>query len=465
MSLRQGHELDAELAGANLFGWFGPAIGLLIRNLPIVLGGGAAAVLGQYLVDRLPWPLFERGWIAVLHGVVDGIVYSLVTVAAYRMLAWKESKETALDVNSLSRSLILGFQVYVVWTILVLVCVGILVLIGSLLAGLMVSLVGGTGLFALLIYGALGMPILLFLFSPLWAILGVASALSTAHAVRVDEHGAEAVFRSLSLAFGQKWRVFWPSYAIGLLVIGLYALFLYLLLDGSLLYLQFLPSFRYAVAALPAVAVAFGLALTFVVERAYAPDLGLAPDRGNGEAAPRSSMGADPSTAANSAVPAAQASVASAAAPAGAAAPAPATPSEIAAMIDKDLRSNQTRRLVELTERGLAADARFFLVHPDSTITLAKKLGQLERADLAVKVLNPFLKDHGGHRLHLTAALLAANLLGKDRKRLPEVARFLERVKALYPTEPMVDQLIKATAKAIAAGGVQPSASDEPQGA
>jgi hypothetical protein len=51
--------------------------------------------------------------------------------------------------------------------------------------------------------------------------------------------------------------------------------------------------------------------------------------------------------------------------------------------------------------------------------------------------------------------LLVGNLLLKDGRRLPDAARFLERVKALYPSEPMVDQLIKATSKAVAAGAAQ----------
>jgi hypothetical protein len=47
-------------------------------------------------------------------------------------------------------------------------------------------------------------------------------------------------------------------------------------------------------------------------------------------------------------------------------------------------------------------------------------------------------------------ALFVANLL-RDTKRLQDAARFLAQVKTLYPQEPMVDQLIKITDKAIAA--------------
>ena len=49
-------------------------------------------------------------------------------------------------------------------------------------------------------------------------------------------------------------------------------------------------------------------------------------------------------------------------------------------------------------------------------------------------------------------ALFVANLL-RELKRLQDAAKFLTQVKALYPQEPMVDQLIKITDKAIAAAG------------
>ena len=449
MSLRQGHELDAELAGANLFGWILPAIGLLFRCWPITLGGGVAAVIGEYLLGRLPWPLFERGWVAILHSVLSGLVYALVVVTAYRILAWKESSQTALGVNTASRALLVGAQVYVVWTVAILIVAGILMLMGIAVGAMLDRSAASAGSIIVgIFFGVLALPLLILLLSPLWAILSVAGALSTAHAVRSGENGFGAVLVSLRLSFDQKWRVFWPSYVIGLLIVGLLVLRWFVQVDDSLIYG---PNGRYVLAAFTIASCAFGLAMTFVIERAYAPDLGLSWDGTDNAAATPPPAGVDPSTPAGAIAPTALAPAA-AAGVASSASPAPATPSEIAAMIDQDLRSNQTRRLAELTERGLAADARFFVTHPDSTITLAKKLGQVERADLAVKVLSPFLKDHRAHRLHLSGALLAANLLAKDRKRLPEAARFLERVKALYPNEPMVDQLIRSTAKAIAAG-------------
>lgn len=51
-------------------------------------------------------------------------------------------------------------------------------------------------------------------------------------------------------------------------------------------------------------------------------------------------------------------------------------------------------------------------------------------------------------------ALYVANLLLNDLCRKAEAARFLGQVKAPYPNEPMVDQLMKATEKAVAESAV-----------
>jgi hypothetical protein len=132
-------------------------------------------------------------------------------------------------------------------------------------------------------------------------------------------------------------------------------------------------------------------------------------------------------------------------------APMPTSPQEIGAQLAADVRGNRMLRVTETVERGLAADAKFFAGHPDDTLALAKRLVAVERADLALRILQPYLVSHRSHRQHLTNALLVASLLARDPSRLADAARFLKQVKALYPREPMVDQLIKSTDKAIAA--------------
>jgi hypothetical protein len=135
--------------------------------------------------------------------------------------------------------------------------------------------------------------------------------------------------------------------------------------------------------------------------------------------------------------------------------PLPTAPREIADLLAADLTANRLQRLAETVEHGLAADARFFLPHPDQTLAVAKRLSAAQRADLALRIVQPYLKEHRGHRQHLTVALFVANLL-RDLKRLQDAAKFLTQVKALYPQEPMVDQLIKITDKAIAAASPAP---------
>jgi hypothetical protein len=200
-----------------------------------------------------------------------------------------------------------------------------------------------------------------------------------------------------------------------------------------------------------------------VIERAYAPDLGQAvlgdgpdesaatptPSLAGGPAAPSSVTGAVTPAPAG-ATGAATTGATAAAAPKPALAKAAMTAVDAAALLEQDLRLNRPDRLVGLVESGLAADPRFFMSYPDSTTGLAKKLAQT-RPDLALRLLQPYLREQRGHRFHLTGALLVANILLRDPRRLADAAKFLAQVKTLYPDEPMVDQLVKTANKAIAA--------------
>ncbi len=138
-------------------------------------------------------------------------------------------------------------------------------------------------------------------------------------------------------------------------------------------------------------------------------------------------------------------------------APLPTAPGEIADLLAADMQANRVQRLVATVEHGLKADARFFAAHPDHTLAVAKRLSAAQRSDLALRLAQPYLKEHRGHRQHLTVALFVANLL-REGKRLQAAAKFLAQVKALYPQEPMVDQLIKITDKAIASAAATAAA-------
>jgi hypothetical protein len=431
----RAHELDAALAGADLFGWFRPTLRLLKRHWPIALGAGIAALIVE------SWPPLGLGWALVLQGFAQTIALTAVIAAAYRLVAQKESAGLAIELNSWPTTLVRAVQIAVVWMIAALLVAGALLLIGIALAPLLPSLAGGGApMVVLIVYGALVIPIVLLLLAPVWVMLAVAGALSTAYAVRSHENGLRAVLSSLWTVFDQRWRVFWPSYALVLFAIAVYALLWYtnLMQVG----VRMGPIAGLVAIAFPGIGVVF----TFVIERAYAPDFGALPAD---EA--RLSSSVPPPLAQPRPSPAVQA--ARVAGGTGASAATPAATEDVAELLEQELRANRTLRLVELVERGLTANPRFFSGHPDSTIALAKKMAQAQRSDLALRVLQPYLKDHRNHRLHLTAALLVANLLLRDRGKADDAARFLAQVKTLYPNEPMVDQLIKAANKAIAQAG------------
>ena len=267
---------------------------------------------------------------------------------------------------------------------------------------------------------------------PIRFSLAVAGALSTVYAVRSSEGPFGAIGAALRLAFEQKWRVFWPSYLLAIL--------------GALLYwvAMLLQSALFGVGLLIALAMAFvttalGIMMTFVIERAYAPQLTL-PD---GERqAPSCRHGRHRGQCRRRAF--------------GHRRPLSSRYRRRRARSRRGSPRTSSRIVCSALQRrskpGLAADARFFVTHPDQTLVVGKRLAAAQRSDLALRLAQPYLKEHRGHSQHLTVALFVANLL-RDLQRSPDAARFLVQVKALYPNEPMVDQLIKITNKALAAEG------------
>jgi hypothetical protein len=436
-----------------MLSWFGPMFQLLATHWLVALVAGVVTLMLQWVIAKLPWPnvYLMPWWLTALRVLLTSVLATIVAVLAYRAIANREGLRFRVgEVNSPLDAAIRAMQVTVVWLV-----AGLLVeLVLYALVRLIVAMVGSAGppssatVYTIIVVTMYGLPIVIFLLSPIWMMLAVASALSQAHAARSLEGGLTAVLNSLSLVFGAKWRVLWPAYLFGALA----ALVIFLEIKFKFLpYELFSPWF---VNTLIVVFVAAGVVMTFVIERVYAPDLGLevVPDIGS---APASAAPGAPAPGAPTAV--ASAPAAAAAAGKTAAPPAPASDGPaIANLIDDELRDNRADELASLTEHGLAADPRFFAAHPDNTIALAKRLVQAQRTDLALRILQPFVKEQSAHRLHLTGTLLAAELLSRDPGQLHAAAKFLERVKALYPNEPMVDRLIRQTEKAIAQAGTTP---------
>lgn len=444
---RLQHRFDDELADTYLFAWFSPMFELLRRHWQVALVAGIAVYAAERMVERLPWPWIESWWIAILHTFTSALSTTAIAVAAYLLVARREARLYRFDEpNTWQAAMIRAVQVCLTWTAIGVLTMFALGLVGRILAAVLPSFgeLGAGALLIVVFYAVILLPVVLFLLSPIWASLAVAGALSTAYAVRSLEGGASAVQSSLGLAFGQRWRVFWPSYVLGLLLIGLFALLEFGLdLEDS--------SWSLLLDLLRVASVAAGVAMTFVIERVYAPHLGSledddAPDPAPGTVGPAT----DPGAAAASVAPAR--SPGSGALPGTAARsrldPETATAVEIADCVEQDLRANRVLNLGELVDLGLSRDARFFVDRPDPTLALAKRLAQAHRPDLALRLLKPYIKEQRGHHLHLTAALFAAGLLLKDERRLSAAARFLAQIKSLYPTEPMVDQLIRQTEKA-----------------
>ena len=421
---RHAHELDDRLANANMFAWYVPTFQLAFKHWPISLASGLAALGLERLLRALPWP-YTPWWVELVRDYVDALAYMALIAVAYRFLA---EKENVGSVNDMAGTLTRALQVATIW----LVASGVIgaVLFFGTMALYLGALSGNAPGFMALGAFVLLVGVVAFLLAPIWFSIAVAGALSTVYAVRSAENGFGAILASLRLAFDQKWRVFWPSYLLAILAVALYAVLWFL--NG-----RFFGVGRWIVDLTTFLTTALGVTMTFVIERAYAPHLTLPDGAERGAALPsRPRPGSVPPP-----------RMRPPPAPVG---PLPTAPREIADVLAADLRTNRVQRLVETVEHGLKADARFFLAHPDHTLAAAKRLSAVQRSDLALRIVQPYLKDHRAHRQHLTVALFVANLL-RDTKRLQDAARFLAQVKTLYPQEPMVDQLIKITDKAIAA--------------
>lgn len=432
---RSEHELDAELADANMFAWYVPTFALAFKHWPISLAVGLAALGLDWALARLPWPYFGGPWwVQLSRAYLDALTYLVLVAAAYRFLAEREGVGT---VNEWGETLFRAAAIATIWVV-----GGALVFGGFTLATMAVGIaVVPDDAQAFLALGAFVLVVLLvaFLLMPIWFSLGVASALSSVHAVRSLEGPFGAIGASLRLAFGQKWRVFWPSYLLAILVIALFVAAFFM--RGP-----FVLRGVWLVDVATFLSTALGVTMTFVIERAYAPHLA-ATDAGALDAAARPADGPSPPRGRGAPVPVAAL---------------PEAPRAVADLLAADVQGHRFGRVVETVEHGLKADARFFLPHADHTLSVAKRLSAAQRADLALRLVQPYLKEHRGHRQHLTVALFVANLL-REQNRLQDAAKFLTQVKVMYSHEPMVDQLIKITAKAIAATGAGAAAPAGPQ--
>jgi hypothetical protein len=482
------HPFDARVAEANLFGWVRPVWELLQRHAPILAAAGLVSLAVQWLLPfvAVSSPLFEtRVWPRVVDFLVALAVNSGVFASAYAVLAQREGRPYRLGaIEPWGGMFVRAFGLAVLWTL-----TGVAIALAFGLAGVVIvkafggeQLIGaGIAGFALLgLAVVIGAALVLILFAPLWAGLAIRYSLSFVRIVRTNEGPVTAFRLAWQRVSEETWRYFWPAYVLVAATVS-WALLTYKLpaIDPG----------GWVSRVLAVIAFAVGIAFAFVIERVYDTSLGFDPDAPLAVAtlAPRSPASPAPTarTATATNRPATSQPLAQAGAPSATnrqdsgASPVspPVPPAEFAALIAQHNYSPRELRgllgrcsdkpasfaairaqilplaqgpriatAVILVEEALTADPRFFADEPDVVTPLAKRIASGGRPDLAVKLLQPFVREQRQHKLHLTASLFAAHLVAQNLKKPDAAKQFLLQLKQMYPQEPLIDQQLKRLA-------------------
>ncbi|HRX90019.1 MAG TPA: hypothetical protein P5528_11310 [Steroidobacteraceae bacterium] len=459
------HPYDATLADSRLLAWMGSIVDLARRQWQVLLLGAIAIAVVQWLVPHLAVssPIIElRIWPRLIDFLLPLTLNSFVFAVSYSALARREGSAYGLGhVEPWSTLPLRGLLLAVIWAAL-----GLAVLLIAMLFAYITfkafgpsALASAGGLGALLrlgMYAVFVVPLVLLLFAPLWVGLALRYNLSFVRIVRTDE-GAWTAFRvAWQRVSSESWRYFSHAYVLMLLVAAFAAATLWLF--------RYMPALVTAglTILLSMVALMLSVATAFIIERVYDTSLGL-------------ELGAEPASTFAAGVPAAARSASqgnqSSTAPA---AQEPLVASEFARLIGAQSRDPrevrtllgrcqdkaaaleavrpqflslaQSPRIAEaivLAEAALTSDPRFFATDPDITMPLAKRLAAGGRGDLAVRVLQPFVREQQKHKLHLTGALYAAHLVAQTLNKPDAARQFLGNLKKLYPDEPLIDQQLK----------------------
>ncbi len=477
------HPFDARLADANLLRWFMPVLELFQRQFVILLLGGLAALALQLLLPymRVSSPVFEtRIWPRLVDWLVALALTSGLFAGVYALLAHNEGRTHGLGATETGgRIFTKATGLALIWTGVGLGIVLVIGILGYMIFKAVGSGLGGeTGIAALLLLGTMvtiGFAIIFLLFAPFWIGLGIRYSLSFARIVRTEEGPVTAFRLAWQRVSAESWRYFWPAYLVMLALVGFALLVAFQQqLFGTTKILSHLAA---------VVGFGFSIAFAFVIERVYDTALGLEPDVDPTVAEePDSPPPADAPSGVAGATVAAGAAAATAnaqtksATSMNAAGP-PISAEQFAALLDqhtysaRELRGLLARctnlasglvaardqflpmaqgaRLAEaviLVEAALASDGRFFAAVPDVVPPLSKRIASGGRPDLAVKMLQPFVKEQRQHKLHLTSALFAAHLVAQNLKKPDAAKQFLLQLKQLYPHEQLIDQQLKRLA-------------------
>jgi len=458
------HPFDAALADSRLLAWGRPVLALVARRWQVLLVGAIAIAAANLLSPHLAFGSLVLGS-GIVPRLVDWLIGlttgSFVFAASYAALARREGVAYGIAHVEPWQSLPLrGLLLALIWSAVALVVGLIALLLGFSIIKMLGGVPGGRGglgaLLALGLYALYIVPALLFLLAPLWAGMWLRYNLSFARIVRTDESAWTAFRLAWQRVSAENWRYFSHSYLVMLAIAALALLALWLQLGASNLVTAAIST------ALVMIALMISVAVTFVIERVYDPSLGLQLGETSnppGAASAPIETPPAPMPAAATVAPGAQEPLSTAEFVRLMAAPG-RDPREVRTLlgrcVDKSaaltairpsiLSLAQSTRVAEaivLAEAALTQDARFFAADPDAIMPLAKRLAAGGRTDLAMRVLQPFVRDERSHQLHLTAALFAAHLLAQALNKPAAARQFLINLKKLYPHEPLIDQQLK----------------------
>src|SRR5258705_11315641 len=118
---KYAHPLDAQLAEANVFAWFGPMFQILGRHWLVALAAGVVTVIVEWLIEKLPWPPYMglASWgMRAFHAAVTAAAAMIVAVLAYRLIAHREGLRYRIgEVNAAGDAVLRAAQVALAWVV------------------------------------------------------------------------------------------------------------------------------------------------------------------------------------------------------------------------------------------------------------------------------------------------------------------------------------------------------------
>lgn len=476
------HPIDAQVGQSGMVGWILPTLEIASRNLFALLPAVVLVVLTMFLSPHLRMATAASGeFVQLLDQLVISAIGTAIAAFGYVLLVRREGAAHGIDstapVNEMAVRLLL---LLLFWNV-----------VGYLLGRLLISVLTAEWMLRLYIPRLIWLTsqigqinavlFVVWVFSPLFAVLGCMGALGNVLCVRTRWSFTTILSESIGQVGSQLGRLILPSYVVfGILLVLLRVLIGLADLAGP----GILQHWQLLLAMFVAVGTWLGLAWWFVLERAYMPYASV-----NGELGqlprppplpPANSRTPLLSKANAPAMPALNAAQTldltrqdilahlNAADPAAAVSTFArwlrhsqrsvadlhtllqlfehhweALQTELAALTADMARNNRSFEAVELSRLGLQHNPAFMADQPDSVLAYAKRLVQLEHPDLSARLLATFVRQHRQHPDFLNAGLLLARLLMTHANQ-PETARkLLTHLKTSHPQEMQIDLLLR----------------------